>query len=92
MSQVPVRFRTNLDLHHSEEWPERLLGRPVVGDLVQSRTSRRGVKLELEIKRVTWKTLDGEEYAFVEAELGLVTTRFKSITDFQEWYQGLLRC
>ena len=38
---MKVRCRTNLDDFHSEQWPEELSCRPVLGDAVRSTSGKR---------------------------------------------------
>lgn len=52
---IPVWCRTNLDLH-MEEWPNKMVAVPNVGDEIESRTVHRGgFRLKLQVVSVTWK-------------------------------------
>ena len=89
---MKVRFRTNLDEAKRCEWPE-MNTPPFVGDIVRAVDSfGKGMYIEMEVARRTFmqETLYADEtgsmpYTVCECELGLVTSRFKSISDFEKW-------
>ncbi|KKL47421.1 hypothetical protein LCGC14_2335690 [marine sediment metagenome] len=38
---IKIRCRTNLDLYQKEQWPVGICCRPMVGDIVESRSGKR---------------------------------------------------
>lgn len=73
---VSIRCRTNLDLHHCEEWPRELVARPMKGDIITSSTG-----LELEVVRCSFSFGGG-----LDVELHLPQYRFENIHTFEKWY------
>lgn len=50
---MKVRFKTNLDLHHSEVFPTDIPARPIVGDIVFSKKIwKQGTQLKLVVVAV----------------------------------------
>ena len=69
---------------------------PFVGDIVRAVDSfGKGMYIEMEVARRTfmqevvkhYESADGHTHDVIvcECELGLVTSRFKSISDFEKW-------
>jgi hypothetical protein len=86
---IKIHCHTNLDLHPSEKWPTELPCRPMVGDIIQSSIERRnGVKLELQVVRITFTSRNDE--IVVDTELHLQPTRFPTIFDFDKWYHRIV--
>ena len=95
-----MRFRTNLDLP-GEEWPDDLPHRPMVGDIVQSKTKHGVFQLTLQVVRVTWEWSDLTGRWELRAELHMTEFQKKlpakkvgaepgSIVAFYEWYAPLV--
>lgn len=86
---ITVHCHTNLDIR--EEWPNKLYCRPIVGDIIISKSG-----LELEVCRIKHNTYKegsvgylsgGRQY--LEVELHLVPHRFENISHFTIWYRNL---
>lgn len=90
---IPVSFHTNLDLFHSERWPDKLPCRPMIGDYVRSLrvwnplgSGITGYRLELQVVGVEL------EENLVLCELHLPKGRFENILKFEEWYKKIRGC
>lgn len=89
---IPVQCRSNLDLRN-EVWPTELPAL-AVGQLIQSKKKMQngGGPLELEIRRITWKTRTYPGHGpsihqtYAEVELHLPQGRYQSIAQFELWY------
>jgi len=77
LNDVDIRCHTNLDVR--EEWPTKLPFRPMVGDIIRSKSS-----LELEVCRIT---IDINVFYGCCVELHLPKYRFLTIQDFEQWYK-----
>lgn len=91
----PMKIRCHTNLEVSEDWPEEMPCRPIIGDIIQSRQG-----LKLEVRRI--KFVEVRRSKFVEngieygesketlcyVELHLIPYRFENISTFQAWYKS----
>ena len=75
---IPVRCHTNLDLHPCEVWPDHLICRPDVGDIIRSSTG-------LELKVVRIEHCFSVDADWLDVELHLPSPHL-TISDFENWY------
>lgn len=95
---MKVHCRTNLDLSWAESWPDELPTRPMLGDIIQSRTTwgPRKIQLELKVVALTWRYVHSfipeiKDHYILEVEMHLPPHRFENITEFQKWYENIKR-
>jgi len=86
---IKIHCYTNLDLF-SEEWPTELYTVPQVGQRIESKTVRGRFHLNLDVVAVTWCYDFRTNNYIPQVELHLDSKRFKSITQFYEWYAPIV--
>jgi len=83
-----IQCKTNIDCARLLEWPTELPARPMVGDLIRSRSSTHDKAFELGVVETTWYYCVHRHEWILQVELNLAGTCYPNVPVFEAHVKG----